>query len=371
MNENAMKYQILVGGKTLSGGTIANIKRITFEAKFFETSRVEIEFENGIHFDLSIQEVKLETPIIVKFGYFGGSLREVFDGTVARIDPNFQKGQGADSLILTALDRSDDMKILKGPSIHAETSPYDIAVKIIERHNMNAVISPAGVLRSLKHKRGQGMTQKNMTDWGFLTHIAKKVNFKLFCQGQTVYLVGNEYLDGMNYDKVTLIHNPDVDELRSPNTYELTHFNPNIDKSRQRTKAVVRSWSAYNSEGQEIGKKNLEQIPEGTEGFTEIRVEERQERIFTVYEIARSLQQAQILAEKELDRRAEELVIGNCRSKGCPQVMIGQKVNIVCHSFGDFGTAHSGDYLVKAVRHQASMDGFDTKIDIAKRTIEI
>lgn len=371
MTDKTMKYELLLGGETLSPGTLANIKKISFQERFFETSRLEVECENGVHFDLDFADAKVETPVTLKLGYFG-DLHEVFSGEISIVEPNFQKAQDSDTLILTALDFSDNMKSEKTPSIYSETNPYDIAVRVIKRHNLTPVIEPAGILRSLRHKKGQGLNQKKLTDWELLTMIAKKVNFKLFCQGTTVYLVGDEYLSTRtDYTRLHLIHNPSVEEMRAADTWELNFFNPNSDKARQRTKATVKAWDAYNADGELIGKADLAKVKGGTQGFTEIRVEETKEKVITVYAVARTLAQAQALAEKELDRRAEELVIGNVRLRGCPELRIGQRHDITAHSFGDFGKAFSGEYFFKAVRHDMTGDGFMTKADIAKRTIEI
>ena len=370
MSKQAPTYEIEIDGKKLSPGTLRNVRRVNLQEALSKTARLDIEIEAGHSNDLKLDDIRIGRTVIAKLGY-GSTTVKVFEGRIKIWKPVFNKRSTADRFVLSAFDISDDMKRLNEPAIHAETNPKAIAEKIIRRYNLTPFIAPEAELVTLKHKLGQSLTQKKTTDWELLCAIAKKVNYKIFCRDNTVYIANEAGLKQIPYAPRRFVYNPEIAEFRDATLIELISFTPEVDAARQRTRVVVKSWDAFTDSGERIGKKNLRDIPGGGEGFTEITVSSTVEQVLTVHSIARNLAQAQSLAESELKRRAEDLVMGDVTFEGDPSIRIGQFHDFAIRSFGSIGEAFGGSYLFKGVKHDISDAGFITTADVSKRTMEI
>jgi len=371
MSKLAPNFELKINGERLSPGIEANISRIVHEEAFFKSARVDIIIDNGISCNLSLSKIRLRSKLELSLGY-GHELVPIFEGKVAIWQPNFSRQKKKDQFRLTALDYSDDMKTLNNPVLYTESNPADIAEQVIRKYQLTPVINPANELRSLKQTRGQSLNQDGITDWELLERIARLVNYKLFCRENSIYIVGESGMKCIPYTAATFVYRPTGSEIADPDIFELIEFTPNVDKARQRTEVVVKSWSAFRDDGEEIGKASLSDIPDGEDGFTELIVEANIMQRLTVHTIARNLGQAQKLAEAELKRRAEDLVKGDMLTKGMPELRIGQTHTLKINAFGDVGESFSGKYLIKSVRNEFDQKGgYVTLCDISKRTMKL
>lgn len=373
MPDRAPAYQIYLGGQPLSAGNMRNISRVQYEEAFSQTSRVEITIDDGLSFDLTPELTKLGTPIELYMGWHG-QLEKMFEGELVEIGPSGE-AESVDSITLTAFDYSFWLKD-ETNRIYTEKSYYDIATGIIEKAatvngksvSLTPIIDPEAQLKKLKVADDKSFEQLNLTDWEMLERIASEVNHKLLCRFNKIYIADLKYFADQQPDahKFMFIRNPYGGQTNDPSVFSLIDYNPRVSKVGQRTSVDVVSFDPFKQSDNErtSGDVTLDRL-----GYTDITVKSEVKQTLRVRGIARNANEARIMAEAELKRRAEQLVKGDFRVVGNPYLKAGQKQNIELQVFGAIGKQFSGEYTLTGVRHTFSSDGYFTSFDVQREKL--
>ena len=384
MPDRAPAYQIYLGGQPLSAGNMRNVSRVEYQEAFSQTSRVEITIEDGLSFDLTPELTKLGTPVELWMGWYG-QLEKMFEGELVEKNPSGED-ESVDSLVLTAFDYSFWLKD-ETIRIHTEKSYFDIATDIIEKvatvHgeavSLKPIIKPDAdessnvdsILKKLKVEDDKGFEQLNMTDWEMLERIASQVNHKLICRFDKIYIADMKYFADQQPDnhKFTFIRNPYGDQAHKTGVYSIIGYNPRVSKVGQRTSVEVVSFDPFKSDNERYGKETLANLGHDASGYTDITVKSEVQQTLRIRGVARNENEARIMAEAELKRRAEQLVRGDFRVVGNPYLKAGQKQEIILQVFGDIGKQFSGDYTLIGVRHVFSSEGYFTSFDVQRERL--
>jgi len=337
----------------------SSISSISVEEAIGHTGKCEIVFNDTIDFDLKPNHTKFKTQLSLSLGY-PSYLRQVFYGLVVSRELNCDQSDNA-KMVLTAYDLSHQMKIKPPDRIFKETNLYNVIKKIVDLNGLKFYTDDAEPLRSMKLEDGKDIAQVNMTDWEFLSELTKIVNYRLFCQADTVYAVSEKYTCG---DSLTFIYSPKIDEIDMTKKFPILSINPRAGMIDQRQVVEVISWSEVKEKEYEYGKQNLDNLSDGSQGYTDIKIQTDAVETLRVSGVATNSAQAKRMAEAELRRRATDLVSGDVTLIGDPSISIANKHHFKINAFGLSGQEFEGDYTVWGVRHVWDGDGFRTELDL-------
>ena len=370
MNDQlAPRFKIEINGRDLADTApvaFSSIKRVMFEQAFFRTSRVEISFRDSENFDLAPELTKLHSRLNLRMGYHG-RLCEMFEGSLAGIEPSCEQGEPP-TLVLKAYDYSHKLKVEPPNRIYKDNNLDNVVRKIIASHKdpaLKAEIERDSKLKAILPETDQRVVQVSMTDWEVLAKAARLVNYKLFVEFDTVYLVSSDYLrksSGIRY-----IYNARKPDIEADKTAPILSFYPRLGFEDQRKTVEVVGWDAYKAKGIRYSKAELEQIEKDSdlEGYTEISVIASEKLV--VNEVAKTDKQARDMAEAELRRRAEQLVRGDLTIIGDPEIELGEMLALKINAFGRIGRQFSGEHQVAGIRNIITSTGYITEIDINRQ----
>jgi|GEM_PF-2918053 len=376
MPDKAVDYKVTIGDIEVSAATYANISRIVFEERFFETSHVEITIKDGLHFDLTPEQIKFGTKIEIELGYVG-DLVKVFEGQIVEVAPSGDGG-GVDSLQITAYDYSHLLKLEHPGRTFTETNLLDIVKEIVtdskgkreDKVSLVAVIDPEDELRKMKIMDDASINQEGQTDWEVLTDLANRLNYKLLCRFNEVMIVRLDRIQADQSVDHKYIFERNLFDTYKDGVYPLVAFNPRVSSVEQRTNVEVVSFDPFKSDGKRIAYESLAGLGRDVSGYTDIKVNTEATETIRVLGIARTPGEARTMAQSELRRRAEQLVKGDARVMGNPYIRAGQKHTIIYSAFRDIGKQFSGEYTIKGVRHQIDSDGLlTTEFDVMRERL--
>lgn len=375
--DKAVAYRIKLGGVEVSNATYANVSRLVFEERFFETSHVELTVKDGLHFDLTPEQLKLGTKFDLEIGYVN-DLVKVFEGQIVEVAPSGD-GSGVDTLQITAFDYSHLLKVENPGRIFTNNNCHDIAVEIIENTDgkredgmtLKYSIDPDAEMKQLKISDDLSVTQESETDWEVLVNIAHKVNHKILCRFDTIYIMSLAKFQEQQPAEHKYTFERNRFGSYGNGVYPLEKFEPRVSAVDQRTNVEVISFDPVKTGTAAPHERRAgTQLDNRMSGYTDIKVRSDVTETLRVRGTAHNENEARTMAQSELRRRAEQLVKGDARVMGNPYIRAGQKQTIVYSCFKDIGRQFSGEYTIKGVRHQIETDGLlTTEFDVMRERL--
>lgn len=357
VNNLVPKYRITINGKDLEGAApVANsaIERLLFEEAFFQTSHVDLTFQDALDFDLLPAMIDpTMNPILELFMGYHPNPVKVFEGHIVEAELSGDQGENP-KLRLKAYDYSWPLKVPREPASYTDTSLYSIVSKLIKKDrsglSLTPVIDPVEPLKKYTAEDYRSVN-KVMTDWEFLTKAARMFGYKLYCRFKEIHIEDKNRLEVLQGGNVkTFIYKPRKGQVDDIVTFPLLAFNPKAAREGQRMQVKVISWSPINEDGKY--------------GHTRMVVRSGITETLIVEEAVKDSNQAKKIAEGILRKRADQLVKGNARIIGDPTIRVGQKHTLIMNPFGKCGAMMSGEHELIGVKHSFSKAGYITEFDI-------
>jgi phage protein D len=339
-----------------------------FETAFFQTSHVEITFQDAEGFDLIPDMVNpiMNSRLELYLGYHP-SPQKIFEGHVVAMEPYGDRGENP-KIRIKAYDYSWLLKVPREPSIYTDTNLLSIINNMVKieraKLTLEPIINPSEPLHKFKAENYRAVNQIDMTDWEFLSKAARLVNYKLWCNGTQVYMVDQNYLQSQQIQENTYIYRPFYGQIDNDTAFPLLAFNPRAAREGQRLSVEVISWSSISERGIKKGEGELGDLKDKGFAYTEMITRSEVTEKLVIEQFVESSADAKRIAEKILRERADQLVKGNAIIVGDPNIQIGQRHILQMNTFGQCGRLISGEYQIIGVKHNLSKAGFITEFDI-------
>ena len=377
MPNRACDFELTIDGQSLSGDAKRHLSGLTYEESLTETARLTFSIVPSELFGLSAMPIKLNSEVSLSLGLLF-DLVPVFTGNVVRIYPEFPEREPA-RLQVMCYDKSCGFKRVPPDRIWTDISAYGVIEKLATMHGLGAEVHPSAKLKEFVFSGERCLNQVDETDWGLLDKAAKAGGYNLFVKHSTLFLVDDDYLAGVDFQKlmdpdrplrqIRLVYRPDAEDLADPDVCILKSFQPEVGTRDQRTQVEFISWSSVTESGEKLGTGKLSQEPTKSQKYTEIVVEtETVETLRITGEAALTASQAKMMARAELHRRASRLVEGQgVLANGFPALRMGQRHLIEINAMPPWGQKFTGEYMITAVKHAIDRQGvFTTEFDIKR-----
>lgn len=358
----APNYRVEVGGKELDPETKGDVLDLKVVMEIENLTSFDLNFNNwddkALFFKYSdTNKLDLGQEVHIQMGY-ADKLVSMVRGLITSLTPRFpESGQptisvsGQDKLFLLK-----DSKPREGdtPKYTGEAD-WQIAQKIAERHNMQAVVTREGPTHA-------EVIQKNQDDAQFLMERAKRIDFDVFVRTDP-----ESGQDTLHFVKPT-----DGRDSRPIRSYEfvwgrsLIEFSPTLTLAGQVSKLTVRGWDPRTKQPI-TATADENDIPAGDGGgMTGPRAVRallasgsKQERV--VDAPVTTEQEAKELAVSLLREKAYEFITGTGRVIGLPDLRPGDNIELK-----ELGRRFSGRYYVKKVEHALGGSGYLTQFEVRK-----
>jgi phage protein D len=271
------------------------------------------------------------------------------EGQIQNISANFFTGtaptftvEGSDKAYKKLMENSD-------AKIFREKTDSQIVKEIAKDiAHMEYVIDDTKPVKPIRRKKGGEDYFK------FLSDLAQaNKGFEVSLSGRTLYFIEAK---------------KDKDAILSLSWgKELISFNPALNTSQAITKVIVRSWDR-------TGKKKIEGVAEAgqekkQEGSKQLASQVAREIYGDVVRViterpARSVDEANQIANAELEQGSDNFIKGSGETIGIPQLKPG-----VCIELEGLGDWFQGKYYVEKVAHTIDGNGYRTKFDVRRNTI--
>ncbi len=376
------RWQIAINGAELSENAKLAVKEITFEEKLGSTSKVEVTFEDGELFDLTVAAVAPESEFSLQIGW-EHELVEVFNGELTEDAPEFAHMR-PNELRLTAYDRSWRLKRFEWPpEVYAKNKLLEVVTAVLDKYRPDGfdyVIDTNAPLKDyILNDYQVGFRPDDQTDWYFLSLIAEENDLALFVRNKTIYLVAYDSFLQPTATQVGIVptfklnfyYRPLAEQEVDPLGVELYHFRPRRRPLKQRQKVELIAWTSVDAQGKKRGSADL-QPQRGQLDYTMLKVATTRVETLVVSGSVRSTNEAIILAQAEIEKRARKFIEGQGSLKGWPHVRMGQTHNFIVRGFNDFGAKYSGDYFITGTEHNWSRDeGYRTSFDVERSALSV
>jgi len=365
MPDKAPDFGIICNGVEITDLVKSHLGSLVYDESLEATAKLEFGIRESEAFSLDPEDFKLGTSVELYMGYTDG-VSKIFEGEIGKVSPEFPL-EDPSVLKVIAYDQSYKLKRVSPPKIYKGPDLKAIAEEISKKHGLKIVVDPPGPLSDFSLEDDQSIEQIDETDWEILDRLAQVGNYKLFVKFDTLYLVQKKYLVSNQSEKFRLIYRPTEEELQDFYARPLLEFFPEIASDQQRLKVEVISWAAIDSRGKKYGKMSLSEAETKGEAYTEVKVKtEVIETMRIVGKAARTTGQAKMIAQGELQRRADGLIKGMAVIMGNPLVQMGQEHELVLRDLGKFSDQYSGDFFLTGVRHQLDLKGYLTFFDVRR-----
>ena len=194
------------------------------------------------------------------------------------------------------------------------------------------------------------VVQQNMTDYHFLVHLARKNNFDFFIVGKTLY-----------FRKKLKSTTPVLKLTWQKN---ILRFSAESNLSDQVSAVIVRGWNDETGEVITAESGQVKRLGSNSKTGSDIMKKLSGETKEILFENIASVDEAQHLADEELNRRSLDLVQGRGEILGIPEVRAGKYLQIE-------GVDKEYDqplYIIQA-KHKISSSGYRTSFSIRGNAI--
>lgn len=349
----APHFEIKINGSRMSAemsNAILSVE-IVQEIDKMNSFRFELqdEFTNEGFRWLGHDILKFGNMASVSLGY-ASKLEKMAEGAIQNIKANFTKGiaptftvEGSDSpnVFLTTPCKTTTYK---------EKKDSDIVREIAKEGGFQAEVDDTEVIFPVKTKLG------GQSYFRFISDLARSNKFEFSLVGRTLKFIEPKQ------------------DLSSIGTLtwgkELINFNPQLNTDRLLSDVYVVAWDP----------KNRSQIRKHVQAGKEEKQEDRKKplasnvaqntyakreavRVITDRPV-RTPEEAQRIAESELNKSSDDFITGAAEVVGMPGLRPG-----VCVDLDGLGTWFSGKYYIMKVTHRIGGDGFRTTLDVKRNAL--
>lgn len=325
----SIRYEVTIGGTTYSeaDGQIANLKvttSLTKADKFTVTFNKPFDPEQSTFPDVDWDSLSAKTPVTVSMGWGGdGSLTELFDGKITKVDTKFSKGNGP-TVTVTAMGPIHEMKKTTNDRTWG-TSKNDKKVKL--EKVVNTVLDEGSyfdnkdVKASLKKR---ALHQNGQSDYKFINKLVNEYTYRFYTSAGTVYFKPKSSVGGGS-PVATLEYGA-----------KLSSFSGSIDDATTIGKVKVKYWD-------EKKEKDV-QVTEG---------DGKPKRTFRVPCDSKS--EAKDIAKNKHSKLCKARAKGNGTTRGNPKLVAGEVVKLT-----GMGKRFSQNYYITQATHSIGSSGYTT-----------
>lgn len=391
IDKSVADYDIEIGGIKLTDDQKLDVTEFSFEEKMNNTSCVKFTIRDSEEMSLTFDGVKFGVPIKFSLGWYGEK-ETIFKGSIVSVSPAFKVNAPA-QVEVTAYDASFNMKSPRNPALLHGTDWHQIVRDILQRNKQDRIIDdyvishPDKILEKRMVTAEEAGFTADDTDFEILAKIAGRTGYQVILkygaasEENTFYFVNPDYFadasaaGGGVFLPWTFFHmnfylSPLDSDLDDENGLVINSFEPELRSPGQRAEVKVVSWCSASADGARYGTDTLGgmALRKDERNLTRIYVESCPIPILTIMgEVAKTDQEANILAKAELQRRARDLVTGQVTMNGWVPLRAGQRHNFFLRTFKTFGQAFSGSYNITGVKHYFTAgQGFHTKFDVSR-----
>lgn len=373
-------WEIAINGKPLTETQRLSVKSISFEEKLTYTAKVELTISGGELFDLKVADVATESELSLAMGW-GGEAVTLFAGDITEVTPEFEFDR-ASAVTVVAYDRSYQLKKFRfPPEMYDKTKMVDVVRAVMDKYrkfDLDYIVDSDAPIKDFVLSDYQaGFRPDDQTDWQFLGAIAEANDLMLFVRDHTIYFVGYGYFDKPQFglavpyvpNRFNLYFRPLANEESDGRGILLYKFKPRNRALKQRDKVELIAWTSVDAQGRRRGGAELE-VERGRMNYTQVKVASNRIETISISGTAQNTNDAIMLAQAEIDKRARKFVEGQGSMKGWPLLRMGQKHNFVVRDLGDFGEKFSGEYFISGTEHTWTREsGYRTSIDVERKAL--
>ena len=403
IDNSAADYDIEIGGIKLTDDQKLDVTECSFEEKMNNTSCFRFIIRDSDEMSLTFDDLKFGTPVKFSLGWFGAK-EAIFKGSIVSISPAFKANSPA-QVEVTAYDASFGMKTPRNPAFLHGKNWNQIVRDILERNKrpkdekgkvLPAIIDdyvishPDNVLEKRMVTDEEAELAADKTDFEVLTTIAGRTGYQVILkygaasEENTFYFVNPDYFadtsvaGGGLFVPWTFFHmnfylSPLDSDIDDESGLVIYSFEPELRSPGQRETVKVVSWCSASASGARYGTDQLGgmALRKDERNLTRIYIESSPIPVLTIMgEVAKTDEEANILAKAELKRRARDLVTGQVTMNGWVPLRAGQRHYFRLRTFKTFGQAFSGSYNITGVKHSfVAGKGFYTKFDVARYVV--
>jgi hypothetical protein len=294
-------------------------------------------------FDWVGKTIRVGKEIVIQLGY-KDRLEEVFDGYVTGISFDFSE-DGEPAVTVRGMDRS--MFLMRG--VHSQmwsnVKVSDVVKQIATLNSLSSEVDDTGTVKPT-------IEQMQTSDFLFLKQLAQDVDYEFFILGRKLY-----------FRKRKTSEVPVILLSYGQNLFRLS---VDIDISTQISKVVVRSLDPKTNEAIEATSTTVDKIGENPKTGKDIVSSLTSRMIETVYSVSATQGEAKKLADAIMNERSRELVTGEGRCVGLPELRAGRFIK-----FEGLGKGLDQPFVLREVTHTLDDRGFFTTFQIEGNAIHV
>jgi phage protein D len=338
-------FEILIGDRALDPKAIASVLAVEVSEDIDALGMFTLELDN---WDLESQQVswsdgdqfELGDVVKVKFGY-GNQTKVVMVGEITGLELEFSAEQSP-RLVVRGHDVSH--RLMRGTKTRSFT-------KMRESDIVETVASAVGirVKATSTAEKLDYVLQRNQTDLAFIRDRAARIGYEILVEGTTL-----EFRPLKPQGKAVL----------TLQRKDLLEFSPRLNTLGQVNDVEVRSWNAQQKKPMVKGNAgNNDVVAMGkTVGLATTSREFGRTAYAVIDQGAISPQEAQTIAQGQINRMALGYITGDGACQGNPELRMGQVIRIA-----GVGQRFSGDYYVTATTHRYEVEeGYRTEFSFRR-----
>lgn len=287
--------------------------------------------------------------VTIKMGY-GGELSAMILGKITAIEPSFFSG---DSPTLTVRGEDLSSDAIKGASpekTFVGKKASEIVKAIASELGLNAVVDDAKKYKEVFRKDNEECYL------GFLQKIKKVTGYEFGIEGKTLYFTKSgadkDAIVTLKRGKDIISFNPTFNTNQLVTEVEVRGHNP-----QDPTKPFVGNAKAGSEQEQEPGKLTASRLA------AKIGKGKGQKRVISNANVS-SDEEAKKMADFELNKASDNLITGEGRCIGLPELRKG--VNIMLEGLGKWFT---GKYYVVGSIHTINNSGYRTTFYVKRNNV--
>ena len=316
-------YEIRVDGQEIAQEHLDRIReiRVVDYLKLPDTCTIHVGYPKGEGIDH--QPFTVGKPLEIRLGEREAmSARTLFKGDVVTVEPEF--GQGGVQMIVRAYDRAHLLQRAPKRRAFQNMTTGDIVAKVVKEAGLSVEAEPTGGPHDY-------MLQNNETDWDFIWRLADAIGFELVVDDRKAVLrrIGES---------------PQTIELEWPG--DLITFRPRVTAVQQVEEVTVAHHDAKTKKLIEASAKAPNQVARIGTQRDSAKNAFKGASVHIASVPVRTRDEAQKLAQAELDRLANGYVSMDAIAHGNPDIKAGVKVRIT-----GVGSAFGGEYRIQTSKH--------------------
>ncbi len=325
----SIRYKVTIGGTTYNeaGGQIANL---SIDTSLQKADRVKFTFnkpfdpEQGTFPEVNWNSISPQTPVKVSLGWGDqGSLKQMFDGKITKVQTNFSQGKGP-TVDITALGPIHEMKQgtedRKWPKKSGQKA--NLGDVVTEVMNKGGYFNDKDIEASFKKEE---IVQNGVSDYKFITGLAEKYTYRFYTSAGTAYFKPRSSV-GTGNPVATLEYG---DKLNS--------FNGRVDDASKINQVEVRYWDM---------KKEKD--------ITKTEGDGKPKKVFRIRCDSKS--EAEEVAKNKHSKLCKARAKGDGQAEGIPDIVAGKVV-----ALDRMGGRFSQNYYITQATHRIGSSGYETQ----------